>query len=277
MQTKARSTLGAAILLSALALSPAKAVAQTVYAVTIGNLLVSVGSPGVSKATGTATYTPSNGTAGFNGRVGTINQSYPGRGNWYYGVTVRGGGSGIYHGTTSTAAAPFVAEGAQETRNYLAAVGDTNFGQVQSAEANFGYFGMLWGSVEAQNRVQLGKQSGELVGILTGADILAVAAATGVAGYDGSYYVNVSLLGGSTFNQVRFYGGDGATLEYSYTSLAVAPQSVGIPLSPTGGSGETPAEAPAPVLGGTPVGAATGVGALGLLGLSRRRRLVRST
>jgi hypothetical protein len=115
------------------------------------------------------------------------------------------------------------------------------------------YLGLLWGSVDSYNSIEL-YNNGGLVTTITGGAVAAIAAISpnGSQAADGTIYVNIAGTNGSVFDEARFISGQPA---FEFDNLAFAA------FVPPGGD---PNEVPAP--------AALGLFGLGLLGLAALRR-----
>lgn len=247
---------------------------------------LSVGTVGVSTADGVQYL--DLGDSGGNGRV-------------YGAVTLRASGgdrvsftqsyytnSGIYHGTVSGGpSTPRLPSGDLWEKNY-ASVGWANYGGVDytlgfqnsaGAVDQQNYMGFLVWGLRAADTLTF-SSGGYVAMTLTGADI--IRAAGSGASYSKAYYVNVSFTEGRSFDSLRLRNSmefQNSSTQHWFSVADIAFGSVsGDPLASVGPQvtdpvqPAAPGEAPAPVVGSTPVGSAAALlGLFGLPGLARRR------
>lgn len=137
---------------------------------------------------------------------------------------------------------------------------------------------VLWGSVQAGDLIRLTGSPTHNIS-LSGAEVLAAAAALGITGNEGSYYVTINAVGDNSFRQVRFQTSHthlGQTFQVaplSYSKELMVVNEVLVP--PPMPVSEPLQGVPAPVVGATPVGGALAMALLGFVGLGKRRRAAR--
>lgn len=180
-----------------------------------------------------------------------------GWGGSFAGAYPMGSGGGV---------SPVGADGAPYPGTYIAVGNGPSSGGAASIQNSFTiapnggslgnaklrHMSLLWGSVEASNRLNLGATGWTI----TGADILAAAQSLGIAGGNrGSFYVSINALNGHTFSYVNTAsGGLSTTMEYVILGVSRTGNYYPASVSAAPGFEGTPVEAPAPTLGATPLG-----------------------
>lgn len=245
---------------------------------------LSVGTVGVSTADGVRHL--DLGDSGGNARLWgsrTIRDSY----GTSVAMTERSGyegDAGIYHGNPSGGPkAPVTPQGTVWDRNYVS-VGYDHYGGVTyslafktdtGVAANQNYFGFLLSGMRAADTISFAA-SNSVVARLTGSDILAAAGAGGSLAKP--YYVNLSFADGLVFDRVTITNSkqfQASSTDHFVSMADIAYGSLTATSSPPGGGqAMEPVEAPAPVLGGTPLGSGLTAGFLACALLLTRRRSV---
>lgn len=144
------------------------------------------------------------------------------------------GTSGVYSGSTSgVSAAPVMQNGQPTTAEYLAAEPSGAITVTYASEQK--YFGLLWGSVDNYNTLTF-YDNGKEVGALTGSEI--TKNADGNQGAQGSFFVNVDVGNGYSFNKVVLTSSQPA---FEFDEIAASQNQQGIDPAPLSLPGGTPA------------------------------------
>jgi len=206
-------------------------------------------------------------SVGVNGRVTNNAVIFDG------GSITFAGNAGIFHGSApGLAAAPWTPTGL-ETKNYFAAQPNGNVTLNFSKDQK--YFAINWGSIDGYNSMHF-YQDTSLVKSVTGSQI--VSNPTGVQNATGSYLVNFTFNGATSFDEVVMKSGSPA---FEFNIIAFAPTPINLAVvsgTPTvlalvdtvkNTVVGAPAPAPLPGLAATPLGL---LALFGITGIIRRRR-----
>lgn len=178
----------------------------------------------VSNSDVTTTY------LGTSSKTGLVSQAPVSIGSGDSAATITfTGTSGIYSGAVSGVAAPPVTSaGTPTAANYLAA--EPSGAATVTYASSQKYFGLLWGSVDSYNQIAF-YNNGVEVGALTGSQI--TQNADGNQGQKGSYFVNIDVGNGQSFNKVVLTSGSPAfefdTITYAASQQGIAPAPLSLP------------------------------------------------